>query len=243
MTFTKLYTGKQFINNFKIHPMKKKFSFLILLLTTILSVSNINAQVKIGLKGGYLLSQTEFLFEKSNGKTSSSEVDIQSVNSFHATIPIEIPVSKVYSIQPEFSFKKIGNQYDKDYEFFNHNISYVGLGLMNKFTLPSKGMQPYFVGGVQVNKAVNVHSFGRMKVDGASYHTMVNENINAEDVNLKTWDANLRLGFGLMKNVGSTDLLFEANYDRGLMDIDSRADVVAKTGNAFSLQIGIMRSF
>lgn len=199
------------------------------------------AQVKVGFKGGYNISTTNYLF-----KFESNQLpNIHSINLAQLIIPVEITINQHYSIQPELFFKQNGNHLNTMTEphFFTNIINYWGLGFMNKFRLETRQVTPYALLGVQTSLA----SDGKIRYRDLDAFNILKEfreeKISFNDLNLNRFDVNIRLGVGLAMKVRKAELLFEITYDKGLIDLDKNDMTSAYNEKGIGILIGMMKSF
>lgn len=173
----------------------------------------VNAQVKFGVKG----SANFYKFGGSDG----SDIDDQKMKvGFNAGGIANIPVSEMFSIQPELLFSNQGAAQDFGGETLNWNLNYINLPVMAQYNNPS-GF--YAETGPEFGFLMSA----KAKADGVS-----------EDIK------ELFKGFALSWGVGAgyklpSGLGFGARYNLGLTSIADDSDSKV-TNNGFTVGLFYM---
>lgn len=220
--------------------MKTK-NIILLFILAILLGHGLHAQVKIGFKGGYNIATTNFLF-----KYEATELPtISSIDLIQLIVPIEININQHYSIQPALHFKQSGNHMKTlgDNNPHTNIINYWGLGFMNKFRLETHNVTPYALAGVQTSIAADGHIKYNSPDAVSPFLHLVKEDISFENLGLKRFDVNFRVGVGLAMKVRKAELLFELTYDKGMIDMDKDPSVSAYNEKGIGIMIGIMKNW
>jgi len=181
------------------------------------------AQQYIGIKGGALSSNSDFHFN-----LDRSPFDANRLRPF-VSIFTEFGRNPSYSFVPNIHFIQNGNRTPIDststLRANTNRINYIGTGLMNRFKIFSEEYELYGLAGPQLKLAIGVNSGG--------------QKLDFKEINLKRFDINLRMGFGMSKVNKNYKMIIECVYDFAFFDIDSSSQFNSTNGNAAGLLIGL----
>ena len=174
----------------------------------IFSLATINGQdVKFGAKAGVNFASL-----------TGDDEGLSSKTSFHVGVVAEIPVSDVFSVQPELLFSDQGAKIDSD--DVKLNASYLNLPILAKFYV-GEGFS--LEAGPQVGFLLSAKAKG----DGGS--------VDLKD-ETKSIDFGVGLGAGYKLENG---LCFNARYNLGLSNIvDENEDNLDLKNGVFQLSVG-----
>ena len=190
------------------------------------------AQIQFGFKGG--LNVAELLtsnnqFVSVNG--SSEQVKNFPRSDFHAGLLMSMPLSKVWSFQPELTFSQQGATAKPSYIYSvssseEYRLSYINIPLLMKYRSPT-GL--FAETGPQVGLLVHA------KIDETVVGLDNTENYNVKS-DFKTVDVSWALGVGYLSPI---DVGIDIRYNYGLTNINNASGA---TQQSYPVQAGHMRN-
>lgn len=220
-----------------------------LVATALLTVQLLPAQISVGFRGGYLLTN----YEKS--PLEQDEPAPTLIGGFQAAIPIEIGLTKRFSIQPELMLGSHGGkQEDKNTSTqlgitttssykFTYQILALEIPVLAKLNFGSEDFKFHvFAGpsiGLGVGGTLKQHSYLHSEAGGVVF---IDETLDAEykakflqegysttalgDKEFAVAQANFNLhaGLGLSFDLGGPLLVCDARFIAGLSDLHPKAE-------------------
>lgn len=196
--------------------MKK---FFVAALFCLFGLTQMNAQVTFrpGIRGGLNFSHftkgDNHYYYDNNGNYISERRDFSSKTDFYVSFYGELKLSKVYTLQPEIGYSAQGAVYNySDGTEKTLNVSYLSLGVANKFTFDK----------------FNFHV-------GPTMDFVVDDNFNTDsEVDLAFF---LGAGYNFTKNFG-----IEARIKKGIIPVldfsdSNHTNVVFQTGITYTFDV------
>ena len=182
---------------------------LVLLILTGALLSTMQAQIKFGVKAGLNLANL-------TGDVTGAKIKTD----FHAGGLVEIPVGKIFAVQPEVLYSGQGAKSTENGEDFKLNLGYLNVPVLFKYINPS-GF--FAVTGPQVGFLLNAQA------KAGSDHQDVKSAFKSTDF---SW------AFGAGYLISSVNVGIEARFNQGLSNIA----VNGSTKNQV-IQIGVIYMF
>lgn len=209
--------------------MHKKSTLTVLLVLALLSVK---AQTTFGIKAGVNLNQYSSAFDSDQSNHVGA----------HVTGFVDVPLSTYLSIQPGLSWQQKGAKYPNSYSelrvntVFTRTVNSIELPLNVIGHLPVEGAGDIFFGlGPYVGYNLNgsewtrvITGFGRQ-----SWDLQVNDEFDADNRNLHTWEAGANFLTGFQMENG---ILFNVQYGWGMSQlIPEDDDTISNRSWSFSV--------
>lgn len=196
--------------------MFNQTSFVILILILVVSVTA-QTQVSIGARGGvglYVISGIQDVARKELTITGKKNT------SFQAAIPINIPLSKNFSLQPELQYVKKGAAYDArvDGVYISSNLSlnYLAFPILLKRSFDVKGIKLGMFAGPDLGFALSKKVLVERENEAPMEMPLTfNENNNFKETILD-FAIDFGIDFAFLAGIGS--VVFDARYSLDLND-------------------------
>lgn len=193
-------------------------------------------EIRFGVKGG--LNLANMSISPDEGEKMDSRM------SFHIGGLVEIPVSDVFSVQPEILYSSMGAQSEESYsesfmgmEISGHSetklkLDYISIPIMAKY---------YFMEGLAVEAGPQIGFLMNAKLDYSYTETAMGQTMSESgelDVKEMYKGIDFGLGFGASYRM-DMGLFFGARYNLGLSNINDISDEDATVkNNVFQISVG-----
>ncbi len=203
---------------------------------------SVTAQTSIGFRVGFNLSKWN---------TEGNNDQNENITGIHFAVPLEIKLSNIFSIQPEFNFTQKGSrvmttttsggittQTDT-----KNKINYVEFPLLLRGLIGGERLGFYLQAGPSVGYAAggSVESNSKSTVGGV---LQISDKSSKYDfARSNRLDYGVHLGGGLQLGLGSNRLVIDVRYLYGLQDFDKDNNSVKITNRGIALSAGLMLPF
>jgi len=192
-----------------------------------------SAQIGVGFRAGIISSNNKLEDDNSNTKISSQET----ITGYTFGIPIEIAVSKVFSLQPEFNFQQRGT--DKNNRFFQdgfieveqtlrREINYLEIPLLMKLGYTTENFTVAAVAGPTFSYAINGTTVAGDQIvtsTGSVQRMTAGEyDIDFDREGLKRADFGAHIGLQGGIPAGSGKIIIDARYQVGFTNLNDGND-------------------
>jgi len=211
---------------------------LVLFTLSFLLTLPLYSQIHIGFKAGINYSKTHLIFN-----LQPTDL-VKRINhpGLHVSIPVEIPINELVTLQPELTYTTEGSIFYvyrlEEERIYNNLLHYLKLPLLAKILLlETKHSEISIHGGFTPAYAVGIkstsypqHVVGTVRTEPASFAT----------TNTNRFDLSLNAGISLEKTLAKEiKMLIGARYNLGVYDIDNSVDRTSFT-ESFYLSLGLL---
>jgi outer membrane immunogenic protein len=192
----------------------KRLYFLII---SILFITQINAQLKLGVIGAPQYDRQRWI-SNNNLYEHSTRGKIK----FEIGVILDIPVADNWSIQPELLYSRSSTTHVTDYDLAIqsnlYNLGYAKMPVCLTYLLPFPKSHIYFGAGPYAsNLVLNNYTFYQNDVNLGSGKLRIGKSY---DDQITAWDFGLRLKAGIHFKKG---FMFGAYYDKGMKDVNPQS--------------------
>lgn len=210
---------------------------LFLILLILLASLSLFSQIHVGFKAGINYSKTHLIFN-----LQPTDL-VKRINhpGIHISIPIEVPINDLLTLQPELTYTTEGSIFyvyrPEEERIYNNLLHYLKLPILAKIVLLESDYYTISIhGGVTPAYAVGIKStsypqhFGIVRTEPASFaHTNTNR-----------FDLSLNAGISLEKTIAKEiKMLLGVRYNLGVYDIDNTEERTSFTESLY-LSLGLM---
>lgn len=195
------------------------------------------SQTHIGFKAGINYSKTHLIFNLQ----ATDRVKRINHPSLHVSIPIEIAINHLLSLQPEIAYTSEGSTFSvsrpEEERIYNNLLHYIKLSVIAKILLiKTNSYNISLLGGVTPAYAIGIKStsfpqyFGVVRYEPASFAIM----------NASRFDFALNIGASIEKNIAKEiKMILATRYNLGILDIDTTEERTSFT-EGFYLSLGLL---
>lgn len=198
--------------------MRRLWAFTIAAAFLVVAASGVEAQMRLGAKGGVTFSNV-------SEEPQDPEFDPESRTGFGGGAEVQIPLgASGLVLQPELLYMSKGFEISDASSTAKLKLDYVEIPLLVRFNIPAQSVMPFLYGGPVVSFEASC------KVEGEEAGISVDADCDAfdEDFDTESTDFGVLFGGGLAFAAGPGDLFVEGRYNIGLKDVDSAADFEVK---------------
>lgn len=240
------------------------FKFMITVLGFLLAQS-VSAQVKVGLRAGYLLTNAV------KDPLEQGEPTPEPIGGYQVAIPIEFNIGNLFAVQPELMFGTHGARQEVNNSSTDlgittvssfksrYQISSLEIPLLAKLKFGPDAFRFHLLAGPSVglgltgkyttqSKFKSTTANGSVIIDQSSSDEyaakFVNDGYKTSDVDSDEFavtpiNFNLHFGAGVSIDLGGPDLFLDARYMLGLSDLRPEADGDSRDVSYKSQRIGV----
>ena len=231
-----LGSGKSKMNY--IQPMKKlKHTICLGLLSLLHFTPNLFSQVSAGIRSGIHISRFSF--------NSEEEDAVKYLSTPYVSLSGEVFITESFSFQTELIYlQKAVRLYSQDaidYSDFRMRLNALEIPLLAKKNFVDWSTKLCLYAGPSVAYAFG----GKINQDFTEQKVKytIKESIDFEDMQLKKWDVCLHLGGNLGIPAGNGEIILDARYIFGLLDIDGFAEESTKKVHTRGIGLSIGYAF
>jgi len=203
-----------------------------LLLVFSLSCAEAYAQIGVGFRAGILTNKEAFDDDNSN----TTVINDETVTGYTFGIPVEVALSKVFSIQPEVNFQRRGtnkvNQFNigpnSIQQSIERNINYLEIPLLFKLGYTTESFTVAAVAGPTFSYAVSGTTTAGDRVSAGDgiviEQTAGDYDIDFDQEGLKRADFGAHLGAQFGIPAGPGKILLDARYQLGFTNLNDGND-------------------
>lgn len=218
----------------------------LLLLTGLMAVSSLNAQVFLGFRTGYHKANVH-ITEGLDNLTP----DFQSIDAYSFAAVMEVPLGYGFHFQPELAYTRKGFRLNEgfDLELFNFPIplnveaasrfNYLEAPLLLKYKVGDGKVKAYFMGGPNVSYATS----GRLITRTNSFIDikLLDTEIDLDAIDYERLEFSAIAGAGLSIEAGRLQLFADARYQHGFTELYDIPVVEERIRNkSFGVNVGMM---
>lgn len=205
------------------------FTFLLLL------TYSLQAQVQIGLRAGLNLATLQ-------GLNLDDKADIQSFPRMTVTIPVEIPLSDLWSLQSELGFTqrgiKVGFQEGENSANVTYRLNYMDINLLGKIAINEPSVIWGLLAGPSFNYGINAKLISESNFNGNTEKE--EDKVTFGEDGLRKIDLGMQAGAFLQIPMAGGSAFIDARYHLGLMNISTESDTDAVSHRGIQLSAGFM---
>jgi hypothetical protein len=191
----------------------------------VFSPSSLSGQKSLGFQGGLSLATL--------GGSDLDDTDIGYRKGFGLGAFLELPVSDMLSLQPEFLYLQKGGSDTEDGVDVTIAVNYVEIPVLLRINVPVEGtVAPYFLVGPAIGFKAGCELTGEEGGVG------VNLDCDEAGIEIKSMDLGAIIGGGLAFAAGPGNVHVGARYNYGLTSLDDSGDSDDIKSRAFSFLAG-----
>ena len=192
--------------------MKKRSLFWVSIFT-LLMVTPVDAQQRIGFVGGLNISNAKGVFEPGD------DIDFSSGNDFGIGAVLDLGLNQNFVLRLEPMYLRKSGAYEADFDpegrfqaKFGFKIAYLEVPVFLKLAAQTNTIQPYIMAGPTVGLLLSA----KTKIDAPAIGVGVE--VNTEDI-LNFIDFGLGFGAGMNFSTGKNAIFVECRYTHGLFNV------------------------
>jgi hypothetical protein len=196
--------------------MRRLWAFTIATAFLVVAVSGVDAQMRLGAKGGVTFSNLSF---------DPDEPDAESLTAFSGGAEVQIPLGGTgLALQPELLFTRKGTELSEEGGTAKLKLDYIEIPVLVRFNIPAQSVMPFLYGGPVVSFE------SACKFEGSEGGVSVEIDCDSPELeaNTESTDFGILFGGGLAFPAGPGDIFVEGRYSFGLVDIDADEGFEAK---------------
>ena len=202
----------------------KKLAFLAICSAFLFS-SPLSGQTTLGFQGGLSLATI--------GGSDADYMDPGYRTGIGLGAFLNLPVTELLSIQPEFFYLQKGFQTTEQGVEITFAVDYVEIPVLLRIDVPVEGtIAPYFLVGPALGFKASC------EVTGSDAGVEVSLDCDEAEVELKALDLGAVVGAGLSFEAGPGDFQIQARYNYGFMSVDDSEYEDDIKSRAFSFLVG-----
>lgn len=202
--------------------MKNHLLFFVTFTILLLSTSNLQAQTKIGLRAG-------LNFASLQGLDIDNTANIESFPRLTVMIPVEIPLSGIWALQPELGFTqkglKVGIEDGNNSANVTYQLNYLDINLLGKLTVDAPTIQWGLLAGPSFNYGTSAKLLSVTNINGNTQKE--EEKLTFGKEGLRQFDLGIQIGAFLQLPMPSASVFIDTRYHLGLMSINTASDADA----------------